>query len=210
MLNKSFHLFYIEPITKAYAVLKENILFSFKLFKDILLLKFEAQSDGDILAESFKVFRIIVVIIIFNIACKEIYEAKDSNALLELGTELFIAITYFVFFILSFYVGLLFDKIYKSKTLASFSVKLWNFYVLILITLLAIFDALSGNIEKTSLYIFCCWLFILIHVFLFFFKLIKANIFIKIQIIYIFIITLILLFEIFLFAVFCNLPLIKF
>jgi len=205
MLKKSFQLFFIDPIAKIYEVIKENILFVLKFFKEMLLLKFEPINDADTLAESFKIFRIIIVIIILNISYKEISDQKDSNFLIEMFTELLISIVYFVFFILTFYIGLVFDKIYKSITLLSFSIKLWNLYALILICLLELFDGLSGKIEKISNVNVFLWLFIIIHLLVFYFKLIKTNIFRKNHIIYILIISIILLSEIFLFSVFSNL-----
>ena len=148
MLKKSFWLFFIAPILKIFAVLKNYILFVFKLFKELLLLKVEPKNDADTLAESLKIFRIIVAIIIFNFSYKEIYNGIDSNFLSELFTELLMALNYFVFFILAFYIGLVSDKIYKSTTLSSLSAKLWSRYALLLIVLLAFFDGLSGNVEK--------------------------------------------------------------
>ena len=148
MLKKSFWLFFIAPILKIFAVLKNYILFVFKLFKELLLLKVEPKNDADTLAESLKIFRIIVAIIIFNFSYKEIYNGIDSNFLSELFTELLMALNYFVFFILAFYIGLVSDKIYKSTTLSSLSAKLWIRYALLLIVLLAFFDGLSGNVEK--------------------------------------------------------------
>ena len=209
MLKKSFQLFFIDPIAKIYEVLKRNILFVLNFFKEMLLLKFEPKNDEDTLAESFKIFRIIIAIIIFNISWKEISEKKDSNFLLELSTDLLISLVYFVFLMLTFYIGLVFDKIYKSKTLTSFSTKLWNFYALILIILLALFNGLSGEIEKSMEITVYFWLFIITHLLLFYFNLIKTNIFRRNHIIYLLIISIILLLEIIYFSFFCNLPLIK-
>lgn len=175
----------------------------------MLLLKFEPKNDEDTLAESFKIFRIIIAIIIFNISFKEIINKNDSNFLHELITDLLISLVYLLFFMLTFYTGLVFDKIYKSITLKSFSTKLWNFYALILIVLLELFGGLSGKIEKSVEITVYFWLFIIIHLLLFYFNLIKTNIFRKNHIIYLLIISIILLFEIFYFSVFCNLPFIK-
>ncbi len=97
MLKKSFWLFFIAPILKIFGVLKNYILFVFKLFKELLLLKVEPKNDGDTLAESLKIFRIIVVIIIFNISYKEIYNGIDSNFLSELFTESVMALIYFLY-----------------------------------------------------------------------------------------------------------------
>ena len=209
MLKKSFQLFFIDPIAKIYEVLKRNILFVLNFFKEMLLLKFEPKNDEDTLAESFKIFRIIIAIIIFNISFKEIINKNDSNFLHELSTDLLISLVYLLFFMLTFYIGLVFDKIYKSITLKSFSTKLWNFYALILIVLLELFGGLSGKIEKSVEITVYFWLFIIIHLLLFYFNLIKTNIFRKNHIIYLLIISIILLFEIFYFSVFCNLPFIK-
>ena len=209
MLKKSFQLFFIDPISKIYEVLKLNILFVLNFFKEMLLLKFELKNDEDTLAESFKIFRIIIAIIIFNISFKEIINKNDSNFLHELITDLLISLVYLLFFMLTFYTGLVFDKIYKSITLKSFSTKLWNFYALILIVLLELFGGLSGKIEKSVEITVYFWLFIIIHLLLFYFNLIKTNIFRKNHIIYLLIISIILLFEIFYFSVFCNLPFIK-
>ena len=105
MLKKSFWLFFIAPILKILAVLKNYILFVFKLFKELLLLKVEPTNDADTLAESLKIFRIIVAIIIFNISYKEIYNGIDSNFLSELFTELLMALIYFAFLYLLFILG---------------------------------------------------------------------------------------------------------
>ena len=209
MLKKSFQLFFIDHIEKIYEVLKRNILFVLNFFKEMLLLKFEPKNDEDTLAESFKIFRIIIAIIIFNISFKEIINKNDSNFLHELITDLLISLVYLLFFMLTFYTGLVFDKIYKSITLKSFSTKLWNFYALILIVLLELFGGLSGKIEKSVEITVYFWLFIIIHLLLFYFNLIKTNIFRKNHIIYLLIFSIILLFEIFYFSVFCNLPFIK-
>ena len=209
MLKKSFQLFFIDPIAKIYEVLKRNILFVLNFFKEMLLLKFEPKNDEDTLAESFKIFRIIIAIIIFNISFKEIINKNDSNFLHELSTDLLISLVYLLFFMLTFYIGLVFDKIYKSITLKSFSTKLWNFYALILIVLLELFDGLSGKIENSSEITVYFWLFIITHLLLFYFNLIKTNIFRKNHIIYLLIISIILLFEISLFSFFSNLPFIK-
>ena len=192
MLKKSFWLFFIAPILKIFAVLKNYILFVFKLFKELLLLKVEPKNDADTLAESLKIFRIIVAIIIFNISYKEIYNGIDSNFLSELFTELLMALVYFVFFILAFYIGLVSDKIYKSTTLSSLSAKLWSRCALLLIVLLAFFDGLSGNIEKSSKVSTSLLFFVIIYLLVFYFYLIKTKIFRKSHIIYILIISVIL------------------
>ena len=64
----------------------------------MLLLKFEPKNDEDTLAESFKIFRIIIAIIIFNISFKEIINKNDSNFLHELITDLLISLVYLLFF----------------------------------------------------------------------------------------------------------------
>ena len=192
MLKKSFWLFFIAPILKIFAVLKNYILFVFKLFKELLLLKVEPKNDADTLAESLKIFRIIVAIIIFNISYKEIYNGIDSNFLSELFAELLMALIYFVFFILAFYIGLVSDKIYKSTILSSLSAKLWSRCALLFIVLLAFFDGLSGNIEKRSGVFLSLLNFIIIYLLVFYFYLIKTKIFRKSHIIYILIIYVIL------------------
>ena len=192
MLKKSFWLFFIAPILKIFAVLKNYILFVFKLFKELLLLKVEPKNDADTLAESLKIFRIIVAIIIFNISYKEIYNGIDSNFLSELFAELLMALIYFVFFILAFYIGLVSDKIYKSTILSSLSAKLWSRCALLFIVLLAFFDGLSGNIEKRSGVFLSLLNFIIIYLLVFYFYLIKTKIFRKSHIIYILIISVIL------------------
>ena len=207
MLKKSFQLFFIDPISKIYEVLKRNILFVLNFFKEMLLLKFEPKNDEDTLAESFKIFRIIIAIIIFNISFKEIINKNDSNFLHELSTDLLISLVYLLFFMLTFYIGLVFDKIYKSKTLTSFSTKLWNLYALIFIVLLELFELFGGLSGKTAKLVAITeyfWLFIITYVLVFYFNLIKTKIFRKNHIIYILIISVILLFEITFFSYVCH------
>ena len=173
----------------------------------MLLLKFEPKNDEDTLAESFKIFRIIIAIIIFNISYNEIKDEKASNFLFDLLVELLIAIAYFAFFMLTFYIGLVFDKIYKSKTLTSFSTKLWNLYALIFIVLLELFELFGGLSGKTAKLVAITeyfWLFIITYVLVFYFNLIKTKIFRKNHIIYILIISVILLFEITFFSYVCH------
>lgn len=192
MLKKSFWLFFIAPILKIFGVLKNYILFVFKLFKELLLLKVEPKNDADTLAESLKIFRIIVAIIIFNFSYKEIYNGIDSNFLSELFAELLMALNYFIFFIIAFYIGLVSDKIYKSTTLSSLSAKLWSRYALLFIVLLAFFDGLSGNVEKRINVFLSLLFFSIIYLLVFYFYLIKTKIFRKSHIIYILIISVIL------------------
>lgn len=147
------------------------------------------------------------MIIIVNLSIKEIFDEKDSNLITEIGQEIAIGFFYWLSYLMIYYFGIVFNKIYKSEFYTTFSVKMWNFYALVLVLISMITDNLSG--EPSINLILALWLFITVHLLLYYIKLIKRGLLLKKQFLFIFILSLILIFEILLFSVVCNLPFLK-
>lgn len=207
MFKKSIKLFFIEPLTNIFISIKGYIVFIFHFLKENITLNFEPKNDEEDLKISTKIFQIIVLIIIVNLSIKEIFDEKDSNLITEVGQEISIGFFYWLSFLIIYYFGIVFNKIYKSELFTTFSVKMWNFYALVLVLISMLTDNLSS--DPNPYLIIYLWLFIIVHLLFYYFKLIKRGLLLKKQFIFIFILSIILISEIFLFAVVCNLPFLK-
>lgn len=207
MFKKSIKLFFIEPLTNIFISIKGYIVFIFHFLKENITLNFEPKNDEEDLKISTKIFQIIVLIIIVNLSIKEIFDEKDSNLITEVGQEISIGFFYWLSFLIIYYFGIVFNKIYKSELFTTFSVKMWNFYALVLVLISMLTDNLSS--DPNPYLIIYIWLFIIVHLLFYYFKLIKSGLLLKKQFIFIFILSIILISEIFLFAVVCNLPFLK-
>ena len=207
MFKKSIKLFFIEPLTNIFISIKGYLIFLFHFLKENIILNFEPKNDEEDLKISAKIFQIIVLIIIVNLSIKEIFDEKDSNLITEIGQEIAIGFFYWLSYLMIYYFGIVFNKIYKSEFYTTFSVKMWNFYALVLVLISMLTDNLSG--EPSINLILALWLFITVHLLLYYIKLIKRGLLLKKQFLFIFILSLILIFEILLFSVVCNLPFLK-
>lgn len=207
MFKKSFQLFFVVPLNNLYSSIKEYLKFLILFFKENLLLNFEPKKDDEDLKISSKIFQIIVIIIIANLSVEEITKNKESNLLTEIGQEILIAFVYWFFYIVIYYFGVIFNKILKTDILATFSVKMWNFYALLLIVISLLTNNLSS--EPNTDLLLNLWLFISIHLLLYFIKLTKRGLFIKKYLLYIFLLSILLMLEITFFSAFCNSPFIK-
>lgn len=207
MFKKSIKFFFIEPLTNFIISIKAYLIFLFHFLKENITLNFEPKNDEEDLKISTKIFQIIVLIIIINLSFKEIFNAKDSNLITELSQEIIIAFVYWLFYLIIYYFGIVFNKIYKSELFTTFSVKMWNFYALVLVLVSMLTDNLSSD-PNTFLIIYL-WLFIIVHLLFYYFKLIKRGLLFKKQFFFIFILSIILIFEIFIFSIVCNIPFLK-
>ena len=207
MFQKSIKLFFIEPLTNFYISIKTYLIFLFHFLKENIILNFEPKNEEEDLKISAKIFQIIVIIIIINLSVKEIFDKKDSNLLTEIGQEIAIGFFYWLSYLMIYYFGILFNKIYKSELFTTFSVKMWNFYALVLVLISMLTDNLSS--DPNAYLIIYLWLFIIVHLLFYYFKLIKRGLLLKKQFIFIFILSILLISEIFLFSIVCNLPFLK-
>jgi hypothetical protein len=207
MFKKSIKLFFIEPLTNIFISIKGYLVFLFHFLKENITLNFEPKNVEEDLKISAKIFQIIVLIIIINLSIKEIFDEKDSNLLTEIGQEIAIGFFYWLSFLIIYYFGIVFNKIYKSELFTTFSVKMWNFYALVLVLISMLTDNLSS--DPNVYLIIYLWLFIIVHLLLYYFKLIKRGLLLKKQFVFIFILSILLISEIFLFSIVCNLPFLK-
>lgn len=193
MLKKTFWIFFVSPLFSLIKILKEYLIFLWNILKDGILIKnFDKRSEQENIEESLKIFRLFLFIIFVNIGVNEIFKIKDSNWITETISEIFITVIFYPLFIGNYYLGRIFNKIYKENLFESISTKLWNLYALIFMGVLQFSQTINTRldvemrtnfgIEKITL---IC-IFIFIHLTAFYINRKKKNIFTKKHLFYLF------------------------
>ena len=186
MLKSAFLHFFIDPLSEIYGSIKKSIIFIFHILYNGLLFKnFENRTDEEDLEESSRVFHFLIFVLIGNIAYNEIFRGHDSNLWHEIKSQSLFTLGYFVLFIIVYFFGELFNKIFRSNFLDTLVTRLYNFYVLIMLAVLQFSDtinpALKENVKNQviSENAALVWMLLIPHLLFVFVKLFKAGIFTK-------------------------------
>jgi hypothetical protein len=186
MLKSAFIHFFINPLSDIYGSIKKSIIFIFHILYNGLLFKnFEDRTDEENLEESSRVFHFLVFALIANIAFNEVFRKQDSNLWHDIKSESLFTLGYFMLFIVVYFFGELFNKIFRINFFDTLVTRLYNFYVLIMLAFLQFSDAINPALKanvKESLIVSnasIVWYLFAVHLFFVFIKLFKAGIFTK-------------------------------
>jgi hypothetical protein len=141
MISKSFSLFFSNPLKELYQGFISQLKFIFEFTIDTALLRnITNKTSDDVLQETFKVLKIIIFIIVANIAFNEIFRNVDSNLWNDLKSEGL----YLVFFYISFLALYYISRIYERITNTSIHTTIVSRYQLVVMLLTMIFFQVSG------------------------------------------------------------------
>lgn len=141
MISKSFSLFFSNPLKELYQGFISQLKFIFEFIVDTALLRnITNKTSDDVLQETFKVLKIIIFIIVANIAFNEIFRNVDSNLWNDLKSEGL----YLVFFYISFLALYYISRIYERITNTSIHTTIVSRYQLVVMLLTMIFFQVSG------------------------------------------------------------------
>jgi hypothetical protein len=186
MFKSAFLHFFISPLSDIYASVKKTLFFIFQLlYTGLTLRDFKDRSNEENLDESSRVFHFLIFVLIGNIAYNEIFRGHDSNLWHEIKSQSLFTLGYFMLFIIVYFLGELFNKIFRSNFLDTLVTRLYNFYVLIMLAVLQFSDtinpALKENVKNQviSENAALVWMLLIPHLLFVFIKLFKAGIFTK-------------------------------
>ena len=141
MISKSFSLFFSNPLKELYQGFLSNLKFTFKFLVDTALLRdITNKTSDDVLLETFKILKIIIFIIVVNIAFNEIFRNIDSNLWNDLKSEGL----YLVFFYISFLAFYYLSRVYERITKTSIHTTIVSRYQLVVMLATMIFFQVSG------------------------------------------------------------------
>lgn len=150
MLRISFNKFFLEPLQSIISVIGDYSKFLFRQLKEGLLLKnFVIHNKEQLLNDGVKFFRFFLFVVLANIALNSVVHNSESNFIKDIVFEILITIVYFLIFIITYYYSVFLGKILKMEGLESYSLKLWNFYALILFLLLQVSGSLNTKIDAS-------------------------------------------------------------
>lgn len=152
MISKSFSLFFSNPLKELYQGFFSQLKFTFKFLVDTALLRdITNKTSDDVLLETFKILKIIIFIIVANIAFNEIFRNIDSNLWNDLKSEGL----YLVFFYISFLAFYYLSRIYERITNSSIHTTIVSRYQLVVMLATMIFFQVSGimnpDLKKSKL-----------------------------------------------------------
>jgi len=186
MFKSAFSHFFISPLSDIYASVKKTLFFIFQLlYTGLTLRDFKDRSNEENLDESSRVFHFLIFVLIGNIAYNEIFRGHDSNLWHDIKSQSLFTLGYFMLFIIVYFFGELFNKIFRSNFLDTLVTRLYNFYVLIMLAVLQFSDTINPVLKlkvKDSLLAenaVLVWMLMIPHLLFVFIKLFKAGIFTK-------------------------------
>ncbi len=186
MLKNAFQHFFINPLVDIYESLKKTIIFIFYVvYNGFTLRNFKDRSNEENLEESSRVFHFLIFALIANIAFNEIFRGHDSNLWHEIKSESLFTLGYFMLFIVVYFFGELFNKIFRINFLDTLVTRLYNFYVLIMLAFLQFSDTINPILKvkvKEALLTSntaIVWMMSVVHLIFVFVKLFKAGMFTK-------------------------------
>jgi hypothetical protein len=186
MFKSAFSHFFISPLSDIYASVKKTLFFIFQvLYTGLTLRDFKDRSNEENLDESSRVFHFLIFVLIGNIAYNEIFRGHDSNLWHEIKSQSLFTLGYFILFIIVYFLGELFNKIFRANFLDTLVTRLYNFYILIMLAVLQFSDSINPLLkvkvkdtllaENAAL----VWMLIVLHLLFVYIKLFKAGIFTK-------------------------------
>ncbi len=186
MFKNVFSHFFISPLSDIYESVKKTLFFILQLLYNGLTLRdFKDRSNEENLEESSRVFHFLIFVLIGNIAYNEIFRGHDSNLWHEIKSQSLFTLGYFMLFIIVYFLGELFNKIFRSNFLDTLVTRLYNFYILIMLLVLQFSDSINPLLKeslknsKLAENAALVWILIVLHLLFVFIKLFKAGIFTK-------------------------------
>ena len=141
MISKSFSLFFSNPLKELYQGFLSQLKFIYEFIIDTALLRnITNKTSDDVLQETFKMLKIIIFIIVSNIAFNEIFRNIDSNLWNDLKSEGL----YLVFFYISFLAFYYLSRVYERITNTSIHTIIVSRYQLVVMLATMIFFQVSG------------------------------------------------------------------
>ena len=116
MISKSFSLFFLDPLKELFQGFLSQLKFTFKFLVDNALLReISNKSSDDVLQETFKILKIIIFIIIANIAFNEIFRNFDSDLWREFQSEGSYLAFFYISFLAFYYISRGYERITKTS-----------------------------------------------------------------------------------------------
>ncbi len=141
MISKSFSLFFSNPLKELFQGFLSQFKFTFEFLVDTALLRnITNKTSDDVLQETFKMLKIIIFVIVANIAFNEIFRNIDSNLWNDLTSEGL----YLVFFYISFLAFYYISRFYERITNTSIHTTIVSRYQLVVMLSTMIFFQVSG------------------------------------------------------------------
>jgi hypothetical protein len=152
MISKSFSLFFSNPLKELFQGFLSQLKFTFEFLVDAALLRnITNKTSDDVLQETFKMLKIIIFIIVANIAFNEIFRNIDSNLWNDLKSEGL----YLVFFYISFLAFYYISRFYERITNTNIHTIIISRYQLVVMLATMIFFQVSGimnpDLKKSKL-----------------------------------------------------------
>jgi hypothetical protein len=152
MISKSFSLFFSNPLKELFQGFLSQLKFTFEFLVDTALLRnITNKTSDDVLQETFKMLKIIIFIIVANIAFNEIFRNIDSNLWNDLKSEGL----YLVFFYISFLAFYYISRFYERITNSNIHTIIISRYQLVVMLATMIFFQVSGimnpDLKKSKL-----------------------------------------------------------
>lgn len=152
MISKSFSLFFSNPLKELFQGFLSQLKFIFEFIVDTALLRnITNKTSNDVLLETFKMLKIIIFIIVANIAFNEIFRNIDSNLWNDLKSEGL----YLVFFYISFLAFYYISRFYERITNTNIHTIIISRYQLVVMLATMIFFQVSGimnpDLKKSKL-----------------------------------------------------------
>jgi len=117
MISKSFSLFFLDPLKDLFQGFLSQLKFTYKFLVDTALLRdISNKTSEDVLQETFKILKIIIFIIIANIAFNEIFRDFDSNLWREFQSEGSYLAFFYISFLAFYYISRGYEKITNTST----------------------------------------------------------------------------------------------
>jgi hypothetical protein len=144
MISKSFSLFFSNPLKELYQGFLSQLKFIFEFIVDTALLRnITNKTSDDVLQETFKMLKIIIFIIIANIAFNEIFRGFDSDLWREIQSEG----SYLAFFYISFLAFYYISRVYERITNTSIHTTIVSRYQLVVMLSTLIFFQVDGTMN---------------------------------------------------------------
>lgn len=141
MISQSFSLFFLSPLKELYQGFLSQLKFIFEFIVDTALLRnITNKTSEDVLQETFKMLKIIIFIIVANIAFNEIFRNIDSNLWNDLKSEGL----YLVFFYISFLAFYYISRVYERITNTSIHTTIVSRYQLVVMLATVIYFQVDG------------------------------------------------------------------
>lgn len=186
MLKNAFQHFFISPLSDIFQSVKNAVVHIFFIIYDGLTLRnFKDRTNEENLEESSRVFHFLIFVLIGNIAYNEVFRGYDSNLWHEIKSQSLFTVGYFALFIIAYFLGELFNKIFRANFLDTLITRLYNFYIIIMLAVLQFSDTINPVLkEKVKNQLISenaalVWMLIVIHLIFVFVKLFKGGIFTK-------------------------------